>query len=107
VYAVGVCEEVGVTGDRLFEVSADRYREEFLAAVEAARGLHDPATEWELFRDTLWVHLARVFGVELEDGWPDGMPDPSGMPVGDARSVAAWWLERGEQVQSSAAMPRG
>jgi hypothetical protein len=91
----------------LFEVSADRYREEFLVAVEAARGLHDPSTEWVLFRDTLFEHLARVFGVDVEEGWPDGMPDPGAAPVGDARAVAGWLREHGEQPHRSAAMPRG
>lgn len=39
--------------------------EEYIYAVEMARGLHDPATDWEWFRDTFWSYLLRVFGVDL------------------------------------------
>jgi hypothetical protein len=91
----------------LFDVAAEQYREEFLVAVEAARALHDPATEWELFRDILWEHLARVFGVEIQEGWPEVLPDPEHVPVGDARAVAGWLRQRDEDVQRSAAIPRG
>jgi hypothetical protein len=106
VYAGVIARRVEVTQDPLFEVSADRYREEFLVAVEATRTLHDPSTDWVLFRDTLWAHLARVFGVDFEDGWPDDMPDPTDVPVGDARAVAGWLHERGDGVQRSAAISR-
>ncbi|MFA9432842.1 hypothetical protein [Egicoccus sp. AB-alg2] len=106
-YALVDVWEGGVTGDPLFEVSADRYREEFLVALEAARALHDPATEWELFRDTLWDHLSRVFGVEIQEGWPEGLPDHEHVPVGDARAVAGWLRQRDEDFQRSAAIPRG
>jgi hypothetical protein len=68
-------------------------REEFLYAVETARALHDPATEWDAFRDTLWQHLSRVFGLEAAGGWPSELPDPAAGPGGDAREVAAWFGE--------------
>lgn len=40
------------------------YREEYLYAVEIARGKHDPCLEWEAFRETLWRYMVRVFGIE-------------------------------------------
>lgn len=42
----------------------DIYREEYLYAVEIARAMHDPHSDWEAFRETLWVYLTRVFGVD-------------------------------------------
>ena len=41
-------------------------REEYVYAIEMARGLHDPADDWEGFRDTLWRYLLRVFGMPFE-----------------------------------------
>lgn len=90
----------------VFEVASDNFREEFLFAVETARALHDPATEWAAFRDTLWAHLSRVFGVDDPSGWPDGLPHPGDGPGGDARAVAAWLREADGAGQRSAATPR-
>ena len=95
-----------MTEERLFEVSFNRYREEYLLAVEAARTLHDPATAWGPFRDALWTHLARVFGVDVQEGCPRGFPDTSASPNGDARDVAAWLRQQGDEAQRSAATPR-
>lgn len=47
------------------------YREGYLHAIESARADHDPATEWPAFREYLWIAVARVFGVEVTDRWPD------------------------------------
>ncbi|MDX1621161.1 MAG: hypothetical protein R3320_09235 [Nitriliruptorales bacterium] len=41
-------------------------RQEYVYAIEMARGLHDPADDWEGFRDTLWHYLLRVFGMPFE-----------------------------------------
>lgn len=90
----------------LFEGEPGSYREEFVYAVETARALHDPATEWIAFRDTLWAHLAPVFGVDDRGDWPDGFPLPDGGPGGDARAVAAWLRGSGDGGQRSAATPR-
>ena len=77
-------------------------REEFLYAIEVARAQHDPATDWEGFRDTLWVYLIRVFGLQDPDAtWPDGLPDPGEGPGGDARQVAAWLRARLEGQESA------
>lgn len=89
----------------MFEGESGSYREEFLFAVETARALHDPAAEWVLFRDTLWAHLSRVFGVDDVSDWPDGVAHPDDGPGGDARAVAAWF-RGGEDGQRSAATPR-
>lgn len=43
----------------------DIYREEYLYAVEMARGLHDPFLEWEEFTETLWRYLVRAFGLDV------------------------------------------
>lgn len=53
-------ETPGITADDLPEI----YREGYLHAIEAAREEHDPATDWDAFREYLWVALARVFGVD-------------------------------------------
>jgi hypothetical protein len=90
----------------LFDGEPDAYRDEFLFAVEAARALHDPAREWAAFRDTLWVYLSRVFGVDDPEGWPEGLPDPASGPGGDARVVAGWLRGLDGDVQRSAASPR-
>ena len=85
----------------------DVCREGYLYAVEVARAQHDPAVEWEAFRETLWSYLTRVFGVD--DGasaWPDGLPDLDEAPSGDAREVAAWLAGRLGDGQRSAASPR-
>ena len=65
-------------------------REEYLYAVELARAEHDPATDWEGFRDTLWAYLVRVFGVDDPATCPPAAPDPDDGPGGDAREVARW-----------------
>ena len=77
-------------------------REEFLYAVELARAQHDPARDWEGFRDTLWSYLTRVFGVEDSAAvWPPGFPDPEDGPGGDAREVAGWLGEASGDLQRS------
>ena len=53
-------DEPGISIDDLPGI----YREEYLYAVEVARGQHDPCLEWEDFRETLWRYLVRVFGIE-------------------------------------------
>ena len=83
-----------------------REREEFLYAMEMARALHDPATDWDGFRDTLWLFLIRVFGLQDGEGWPDNVPDPAGQVSGDAAAVTAWMRERMEPDQSPMPMPR-
>jgi hypothetical protein len=90
----------------MFASEPDGYREEFLFAVEAARALHDPATEWAAFRDILWAYLARVFGVGDAGGWPSDLPHPDDGPGGDARAVAAWFRETDEGDQRPAATSR-
>jgi hypothetical protein len=90
----------------MFDGVSDSYREEFVFAAETARALHDPVTDWAAFRDTLWTHLARVFGVDDPAGWPDGLPHPDDGPGGDAHAVAAWLRETDEGSQRSAATPR-
>jgi hypothetical protein len=87
--------------DALFDGDADGYRAEYLYAVEVARALHDPATDWEGFRDVLWQHLMRVFGVDDLAAWPSALPSPDEGPGGDAREVAAWLREVGESGQRS------
>jgi hypothetical protein len=64
------CKPVSGIGDDVFDNDPDGYREEFLYAVEVARALHDPAEDWEAFRDVLWANLTRVFGIE----------DPASLP---------------------------
>ena len=81
-------------------------REEFLYAIEMARALHDPGTDWDGFRDTLWSFLIRVFGLEDSEAWPADVPDPAEQVFGDAADVAAWMRERMEPDQSSMPMPR-
>jgi hypothetical protein len=94
-----------VPSETVFESEPGSYREEFLFAVETARALHDPTTQWAAFRDTLWAHLARVFGVDDPSDWPDDLPRPDDGPGGDAHAVAAWLRETGEGGQRSAATP--
>lgn len=53
-------ETPGITADDLPEI----YRDGYLHAIEAAREEHDPASEWDAFREYLWVALVRVFGVD-------------------------------------------
>lgn len=50
----------GISVDDLPEI----YREGYLRAIEAARVQHDPATEWDAFREYLWAALLPVFGVD-------------------------------------------
>ena len=50
----------GISVDDLPEI----YREGYLHAIEAAREEHDPATEWEDFREYLWVALVQVLGLD-------------------------------------------
>lgn len=76
-----------MSNEALFEGESDGYREEFLFAVETARALHDPASDWAGFRDTLWAHLMRVFGVDDPGDWPDDLPRP-----GDGPGMLAPWL---------------
>jgi hypothetical protein len=95
-----------VPSEAVFEDEPGSYREEFLFAVETARALHDPATEWAAFRETLWAHLARVFGVDDPSDWPDGLPHPDDGPGGDAYAVAAWLRDTDVASQRSAGIPR-
>ena len=103
-----ICElEVVVAGEEgaLGDLPAS-CREEFLYAVELARAQHDPATDWEGFRDTLWSYLTRVFGVEDSSAWPPGFPDPEDGPGGDAREVAGWLGQADTDLQRSVTSPR-
>ena len=79
-------ERDGVTAAHL----ADIYREGYLYAIEIARAEHDPGTDWDRFREHLWQSLKRVFGVDVDDPWPEELPHPAGQVSGDAREVAAW-----------------
>lgn len=88
----------------LFDGDQDAYREEFLYAVEVARAQHDPATDWDGFRDTLWVYLLRVFGVEDSTAEPAVLPSADGGPRGGADAVAVRDPDEGDQ--RSAATPR-
>jgi hypothetical protein len=93
-------------GGGVFENEPDGYREEFLYAVEVARALHDPAEDWKGFREALWTHLTRVFGIED----PASMPDLAGSgQVADA-GVATPTVGRARRAggarQRSAATPR-
>ena len=81
-------------------------REEFLYAIEMARALHHPATDWDAFRDTLWSFLIRVFGLEDGEGWPEDVPDPVGQVSGDAAEIATWMREQMKHHQSPSPMPR-
>lgn len=94
-----------MSAEQLFDGSPDALRAEFLFAVEAARAIHDPATEWSAFQDVLWVYLSQVFGVNSGQAWPEGLPDPAGGYGGDARAVADWMHATDEGVQRSAATP--
>jgi hypothetical protein len=76
-------------------------REEYLYAVELARAMHDPAADWEAFRDTLWAYLMRVFGIDDPTAWPAEMPDPVDGPGGDAREMSAWLGEASGDGQRS------
>ena len=46
------------------------YREGYLHAIESARAEHDPATDWDRFREYLWHALIGVFGLEVTQPWP-------------------------------------
>lgn len=46
------------------------YREGYLHAIESARDEHDPATEWDRFREYLWHALVGVFGLDVTQPWP-------------------------------------
>ena len=81
-------------------------REEFLYAVEFARAQHDPAADWEAFRDTLWAYLVRVFGVDDPAAWSAGLPEPDAGPGGDALEVAAWLGEEAGGGQRSVTTDR-
>ena len=81
-------------------------REEYLYAVEMARALHDPAADWDGFRDTLWRFLIPVLGLEDGEAWPGDLPDPAAQVFGDAAEVATWMRERMEPDQSSISIPR-
>lgn len=59
-------DHAGITVEDLTQM----YREGYLHAIEAARAEHDPATEWNAFREQLWGDLLRVFGVESPTSEP-------------------------------------
>lgn len=88
------------------DLGANSAREEYLYAIEMARAVHDPASDWDAFRDTLWSYLIRVIGLEDGEAWPHDLPDPAGQVSGDAAEVAAWMRARMEPSQSSIPMPR-
>lgn len=58
------------------------YREGYLYSLEMARALHDPATDWEGFRDYLWQSLIRVFGLDVDVEWPSDVPGAEPGPLG-------------------------
>ena len=98
--------EMDVGTEDLFDGDPDAYREEFLYAVEVARAQHDPATDWDGFRDTLWVYLTRVFGVEDPAAEPAVLPPADDGPGGDPHAVAGVVRGPDEGDQRSAATPR-
>lgn len=55
-------DEPGIGAGDLPEI----YREGYVHAIESARAEHDPATDWEGFRDYLWESLLPVFGFEAD-----------------------------------------
>lgn len=55
-------DEPGITVEDL----PDIYRDGYLHAIESARAEHDPATDWDAFRDYVWGALVQVFGLETE-----------------------------------------
>lgn len=52
-------EQPGITIEDLPAI----YRQGFLEVIEMGRALHDPATDWEDFREYVWMGLVRVFGL--------------------------------------------
>ncbi len=52
------------------------YREGYLYSIEMARAQHDPATDWDGFREYLWDALIRVFGFDAGIEWPSDVPGP-------------------------------
>ena len=95
-----------VATEDLFDGDPDAYRQEFLYAVEVARAQHDPATDWDGFRDTLWVYLMRVFGVEDPAAEPGGLPPSDDGAGGDPRAVSGLVRDADEDDQRSAAHSR-
>jgi hypothetical protein len=85
----------------VFDEVPEGYREEFLYAVEVARALHDPAEDWERFRDALWANLTRVFGIDATD-----VIGPSLASEGDATAEVDGRPREGDGGHRSAATPR-
>ena len=95
-----------VATEDLFDGDPDAYREEFLYAVEVARSQHDPATDWDGFRDTLWAYLTRVFGVEDPAAEPAVHPTAGEGAGNHAHAVTGVVRDPDEGDQRSAATPR-
>lgn len=47
------------------------YHDGYLHAIESARAEHDPADDWDSFREYLWQALVRVFGLNVSVPWPE------------------------------------
>lgn len=44
----------------------DVYREEYLHAVEIAKAIHDPGSDWDNFVEALWLALVPAFGLDVD-----------------------------------------
>lgn len=55
----------------------DVYREEYLHAVEIAKAIHDPGSDWDNFVEALWLALVPAFGLDVRVGH---RRDPSKSP---------------------------
>jgi hypothetical protein len=92
-------------GGGVFENDPDGYREEFLYAVEVARALHDPAEDWEGFREALWTNLTRVFGIEDPASMSDFAGSGQVADAGVGTPTEARARRAGGAGQRSAATP--
>jgi hypothetical protein len=42
------------------------YREEYMHAVEIAKAIHDPGSDWDNFVEALWLALVPAFGLDVK-----------------------------------------
>lgn len=95
---------IGVSAEDIPEI----LWQEYVHAIEVARALHNPADDWEQFRETLWNYLIRVFAVDLEDNtWPDEFPTSSEVPDQALRKggagIADWMRAQAEAQKGNEA----